>query len=172
MHNSRTPVQVDELVHPRVANESFLKLFIQPRRSLSSSPSDKNTGLSNQSALAILLRNVGDSDVTFKVMSAFRSHAAESQTGDSAYGEEVAASVLKAGGFKQLLINNPNRNLYSFVMTSAINGVIRVNVSSASDVTVWKSLEREDEKDTHLDTFLQDETPKVFYSTSSPSSEP
>jgi hypothetical protein len=170
MHNAIFPVRIDEIVHPRVSNESFLKVFIQPRRAITSSPSDEDTGLSNQSDIAVLLKNYGDSDVSFKVMGARRSHAAENQANDASYSEVVPAQTLKAGGFLQLLLQEEGLNLFSFVMTSSSNSRMRVEASSAADLIVWKSFEREGEKGTHLDTFLSDEAPKVFYSTSSPSS--
>jgi len=171
MHNAIFPIRIDEIVHPRVADESFLKIFVQPRRAITSSPSQNDTGISNQCDIAVLLKNYGDADVIFKVMSARRSHAAESQENDAAYSEAVAAQTLKAGGFLQILLQERDMNLFSFVMTSSTNSRLRVEASSAADLTVWKSYEREGEKDTHLDTFLQDETPKIFYSNSSPSSE-
>ena len=170
MHNAIFPVRIDEIVHPRVANESFLKIFIQPRRAITSSPSEKDTGISNQSDIAILLKNYGDADVEFKVMAARRSHSAESQSNDEAYSEVIAASTLRAGGFKHVLLQERDMNLFSFVMTSSTNSKLRVEASSAADIIVWKSSEREGEKGTHLDSFLEDETPKIFYSTSSPSS--
>lgn len=170
MHNAIFPVRIDEIVHPRVANESFLKIFVQPRRAITSSPSEKDNGISNQSDIAVLLKNYGDADVAFKVMAARRSHAAESQSNDEAYSEVVAAQTIKAGGFKQVLLQERDMNLFSFVMTSSTNSRLRVEASSAADITVWKSYERENEKGTHLDSFLKDETPKIFYSTSSPSS--
>jgi hypothetical protein len=170
MHNAVFPVRIDEIVHPRVADESFLKIFVQPRRAITSSPSENDTGISNQSDISIFLKNYGDVDVTFKVMAARRSHAAESQANDASYSELVAAQILKAGGFIQVLLQARDKNLFSFVMTSSFNSRLRVEASSAADLTVWKSSEREGEKGTHLDTFLEDETPKIFYSTSSPSS--
>ena len=170
MHNAIFPVRIDEIVHPRVANESFLKIFVQPRRAITSSPSNEDTGISNQSDISVLLKNYGDVDVSFKVMAARRSHASESQSNDASYSEVVVAQTLKAGGFIQVLLQEKDMNLFSFVMTSSSNSRLRVEASSAADLIVWKSLEREGEKATHLDSFLEDETPKVFYSTSSPSS--
>jgi hypothetical protein len=164
MHNAIFPVRIDEIAHPRAANESFLKIYTQPRRQSTSSPSSSTTGIGNQSDISVLLRNIGDADVSFKVMAALRSHASETQVGDTAYAEEAAAQTLKAGGFIQLLIQKTNKNLFSFVMTSATNSVIKVAASSAADLVVWKTLEREGEKGTDLDEFLQDELPKEFYS--------
>jgi hypothetical protein len=242
MHNAIFPVRVDEIIHPRVADESFLKIFIQPRRAITSSPSGEDTGISNQSDIAILLKNYGDADVSFKVMAARRSHAAESQENDASYSEVVASQTLRVGGFMQINLQEEDSNLFSFVMTNytgkitaaspfdsitgfhgqsnipviqsggvggtinissvgvitissqgrnytsgtaiigggtritlsttssiapqVLNSKLRVEASSAADLTVWKSSEREGEKGTHLDTFLEDETPKAFYSSS------
>jgi hypothetical protein len=161
MHNTIFPVRIDEVTHPRVANESFMKIYLQPRRSLTSSPSDESNGIGNQSDISVVLRNIGDNDVSFKVMAALRNHAAESQDGDTAYTEAMASQTLKAGGFLQVLLQEVDKNLFSFVMTSAQSSVVRITASSASDLIVWKSLEREGEKGTHNDTFLQDESPKA-----------
>ena len=168
MHNASFPVRIDEIAHPRAANESFMKILVQPRRAITSSLSSEDTGLSSQCDISLLLTNIGESSVAFKVMGALRSHAAED--GASAYTEVISSKTLVAGGYLQLLIQARNKNLFSLLMTSSSASRIRVVASSESDLTVWKSSEREGEKGTHLDTFLQDEEPKLFYANSSPES--